>query len=58
MKDKRTYISVIAGSTPAAAKAAMNQPEWFRGVATAPGVQGKAPRSVIRREGPRSESPI
>jgi len=35
----------------------MNRPQWFRGLATDPGVQRKAPRRVIQREnkpkGPR-----
>ncbi|WP_141719202.1 hypothetical protein [Pseudomonas poae] len=40
-------------------KAAMNRPKRFRGLATDPGVQRKAPRTVIQREnkpkGPRLE---
>jgi hypothetical protein len=40
-------------------KAAMNRPQRFRGLATDPGVQRKAPRTVIQREnkpkGPRLE---
>jgi hypothetical protein len=31
-------------------KAAMNRPKRFRGLATDPGVQRKAPRTVIQRE--------
>jgi hypothetical protein len=40
-------------------QAAMNRPQRFRGLATDPGVQRKAPRTVIQREnkpkGPRLE---
>ncbi|TNB92959.1 hypothetical protein FHG55_21970 [Pseudomonas jessenii] len=32
-------------------QAAMNRPQRFRGLATDPGVQRKAPRAVIRRAG-------
>jgi hypothetical protein len=32
-------------------KAAMNRPQRFRGLATDPGVQRKAPEAVIRRAG-------
>jgi hypothetical protein len=32
-------------------KAAMNRPQRFRGLATDPGVQRKAPQAVIRRAG-------
>lgn len=32
-------------------KAAMNRPQRFRGLATGPGVQRKAPQAVIRRAG-------
>jgi len=43
-------------------KAAMNRPKRFRGLATDPGVQRKAPRTVIQREnkpkGPRLERKI
>src|SRR5476651_1920419 len=43
-------------------KAAMNRPKRFRGLATDPSVQRKAPRTVIQREnkpkGPRLERKI
>ncbi|WP_205548604.1 hypothetical protein [Pseudomonas carnis] len=43
-------------------KAAMNRPKRFRGLATDPGVQRKAPRTVIQREnkpkGPRLEEQL
>jgi len=43
-------------------KAAMNRPQRFRGLATDPGVQRKAPRTVIQREnkpkGPRLEEQL
>ena len=45
-----------------ATKAAMDRPQRSRGVATAPGVQRKAPSSVIQREnkpkGPRLEEQL
>jgi hypothetical protein len=39
-------------------KAAMNRPQRFRGLATDPGVQRKAPKAVFWRTGSRLEEPI
>lgn len=60
--DKRTYILLNAGSTPASTKAAMDRPQRSRGLATDPGVQRKAPMQlssgrVPRLEEQRNESP-
>jgi hypothetical protein len=61
----RAKSSPLFGYTPCRittgpdSKAAMNRPKRFRGLATDPGVQRKAPRTVIQREnkpkGPRLE---
>jgi hypothetical protein len=47
-------LDKVAGKTSSLVpqeQAAMNRPQRFRGLATDPGVQRKAPEAVIRRAG-------